>query len=187
MLLDKSLVNMYCTDTIPVSLRNVKPGRRMLTVVPAQNNHVDVMANSPSITVNYEPAAPGPAIGNAASSAAPPITIVLPKPGATVSGSFDVVVEVKNFHLSCDLYDKPDVADYGYWQLNFDIMEGQMMGMATTAGMSCYGCCTRRPRGGSRVRPTRSSRCWRTTRTYHCSPSSPTRCRSRCDEPGVAP
>ena len=38
-LLDKTLVNMFCTETARISLQNVKPGRHTVTVVPAQNDH----------------------------------------------------------------------------------------------------------------------------------------------------
>jgi len=54
-LIDKSLVNMYCTPTATVSMQNVTPGRHTLTVVPALNDHVEVEHNARSITINYQP------------------------------------------------------------------------------------------------------------------------------------
>ena len=69
--------------------------------------------------------------------ATPAIRIISPKAGAAVSGSFNVVVEVSNFALSCPLFGKPDLAGYGHWHLNWDSTTGPMMGMMTMAGMSC--------------------------------------------------
>jgi len=90
-----------------------------------------------SITIDYEPAHPLPTIIDATFSGAPTITILSPKNGATVSGVFDVVVKVQNFHVNCDLMGKPDVSRYGHWHLNLDSMSGPMMGMGTMLGMSC--------------------------------------------------
>jgi hypothetical protein len=136
-LLDKALVNMFCTPAATISLQNVTPGMHTLTAVPALNDHTEVEENANSITIDYEPAHALPTIANATFSAAPSITILSPKSGDTVSGSFDVVVKVVNYHLSCDLMGKPDVAGYGHWHLNLDTMTGPMMGMGTMLGMSC--------------------------------------------------
>lgn len=136
-LIDKSLVNMFCTAQATISMQNVKPGMHSLTVVPAQNDHAEVEANAQSITVDYEPTSPIPAITDASFAGAPSIKIVSPAPGTVVSGSFDVVVDVSNYNLSCDLFGKPDVAGYGHWHLNFDSDTGPMMGMGSMAGMSC--------------------------------------------------
>src|SRR5438876_434198 len=38
-LLDKSLVDMYCGERATISLAGVQPGSHTLTVVPAQNDH----------------------------------------------------------------------------------------------------------------------------------------------------
>jgi len=40
-LLDKSLINMFCTPAVTVSMQNVKPGKHTLTVVPALNDHAE--------------------------------------------------------------------------------------------------------------------------------------------------
>ncbi len=135
--IDKSLVNMFCTPEATISLQNVKPGKHTLTVVPAQNDHAEVMENGASIDIDYQPTSPKPEIKDATSSGAPSIKIVSPRAGDTVSGKFDIVVEVTNFNLSCDLYGKPAVAGYGHWHLNLDSTAGPMMGMMTMAGMSC--------------------------------------------------
>lgn len=136
-LIDKSLVNMFCTPQATISMQNVKPGMHTLTVVPAQNDHAEVEANAQSITVNYAPASPMAPITDASFASGPSVKIVSPAPGTVVSGAFDVVVDVSNYNLSCDLFGKPDVAGYGHWHLNFDSDTGPMMGMGSMAGMSC--------------------------------------------------
>jgi ribosomal protein L24E len=135
--IDKSLVNMYCAPEAKISLQNVKPGKHTFTVIPAQDDHAEVHENAASVEIEYAPTAALPEIKDATTVAKPTITIVSPKAGDTVSGKFDVVVEVKNFNLSCDLFGKPGVAGYGHWHLNLDSTSGPMMGMGTMAGMSC--------------------------------------------------
>jgi hypothetical protein len=136
-LLDKSLVNMYCTPTATISLQNVAPGMHTLTAVPTLNDHTEIEENVTSITIDYEPTRPLPTIADATFAGASSITILSPKNGATVSGSFDVVVAIKNFNLSCDLMGKPSVTGYGHWHLNLDSISGPMMGMGTMLGMDC--------------------------------------------------
>jgi len=135
--IDKSLVNMYCTPQAKISLQNVKPGMHTLTVLPAQDDHAEVHENAASVTIDYEPTSPLAEIKDASTTAKPSIKIISPKAGDTVSGNFDIVVEVQGFNLSCDLYGKPAVAGYGHWHLNLDSTSGPMMGMGTMAGMSC--------------------------------------------------
>jgi hypothetical protein len=136
-LLDKSLVNMYCSDRAAVSLEGVKPGRHTLTVVPAQNDHAEIEKNATSLTITYQPAHPQPAPKATAPAGTPSIKILSPKPGETVSGSFPVRIEARGFTLACDEMGKPDVPGHGHWHLNFDTMKGPMMGMMTMAAMSC--------------------------------------------------
>jgi hypothetical protein len=136
-LLDKSLVNMYCTPTATVSMQNIKPGRHTLTVVPALNDHAEVEPNARSITINYQPTNPLPALTDKTFSGVPSIKIISPQPGATVSGPFDVRVQISNFNANCDLMGKPGVAGYGHWHLNLDTSTGPMMGMGSMVAMSC--------------------------------------------------
>jgi hypothetical protein len=136
-LLDKALVNIYCTPTATISMQNVAPGMHTLTAVPTLNDHTEIDENGNSITIDYEPAHPLPTVTGATFAGAPTITILSPKNGAVVSGTFDVVVKVTNYHLSCDLMGKPDVTRYGHWHLNLDSMSGPMMGMGTMLGMDC--------------------------------------------------
>ena len=136
-LLDKSLVDMYCGDRATVSMSGVKSGAHTLTVVPAQNDHTEIEHNAASLKIDYAPTSPKPLAKVAAPAGKAAIKIISPKPGETVSGSFDVNVEVSNFDLTCDEMGKPDVPGHGHWHLNFDTMKGPMMGMMTMAGMSC--------------------------------------------------
>jgi hypothetical protein len=136
-LLDKSLVNMYCSSTATISLQNVAPGMHTLTAVPTLNDHTEIEENATSITIDYEPANALATITDTTFAGPPSITILSPKNGATVSGSFDVVVAIKNFNLSCALMGKPSVTGYGHWHLNLDSMSGPMMGMGTMLGMDC--------------------------------------------------
>ncbi len=136
-LLDKALVNMYCTPTATVSMQNLKPGRHTLTVVPALNDHAEVEPNARSITIDYAPIHPLPVLTDKTFAGAPSIKILSPQPGATVSGPFDVTVQLSNFNASCALMGKPDLAGYGHWHLNLDSSSGPMMGMGSMLGMSC--------------------------------------------------
>ena len=136
-LLDKSLVDMYCTPTATVSMQNVKPGRHTLTVVPALNDHAEVEPNARSITIDYQPTNPLPALTDKTFPGAPSIKIISPQAGATVSGPFDVRVQISNFNPNCDLMGKPGVAGYGHWHLNLDTSTGPMMGMGSMVAMSC--------------------------------------------------
>jgi hypothetical protein len=136
-LLDKALVNMYCQPVATISLQNVAPGMHTLTAVPTLNDHTEIEEHGNSITIDYEPTHPLPTITGASFASAPAITILSPKNGAVVSGTFDVVVKVTNYNLSCDLMGKPDVTRYGHWHLNLDSMSGPMMGMGTMLGMAC--------------------------------------------------
>src|SRR5258708_38283160 len=99
MVLDQSRVNMFCAPAATISLQNVTPGMHILTAVPALNDHTEVEENANAISFDYEPAHVLPAIANATFAAAPAITILSPKNGDTVSGSFAVIVKVVNYHF----------------------------------------------------------------------------------------
>jgi hypothetical protein len=137
LLLDKALVNMFCTPQATVSLQNVKPGMHNLTVVPALDDHAEVEMNGQTLSFDYEPTNPLQVIADATSTAKPSIKILSPASGAVVSGAFDVSLQVTGYNLSCDLYGKPDLFGYGHWHLNLDSLSGPMMGMAGMMGMSC--------------------------------------------------
>ncbi|MGH7911242.1 MAG: hypothetical protein ACREOV_05935 [Candidatus Dormibacteraceae bacterium] len=139
-LLDGTLVDMFCTPAVTISFQNVPSGHHSITVVPALNNHVEVTPNAADLRVDYQPASPLPTIPPAAKSAGrPAIQIVSPATGTRVSGLFTMSVAVQNFQLSCPLLGKPPVAGYGAWNLNLDSLNGPSGGanMATMARISC--------------------------------------------------
>ncbi|MBA3653173.1 MAG: hypothetical protein H0W70_03150 [Actinobacteria bacterium] len=139
LLLDKVLINMYCSPDATVSMQNIKPGVHKLEVAPALNDHAEVLeaGNAQTISFDYEPTSALPVLTDETSADKPSIKILSPKPGAVLSGAFDVVVEIKNFEDNCNLFGKPGVAGYGHWHANLDSMEGSMMGMGTMLGMAC--------------------------------------------------
>ncbi len=136
-LLDGALVNMYCTPAAVVSLQNVKPGMHTLTVVPALDDHQQVTPSARSIMFDYAPAKPLPAVTGMMPMGKPSITVLSPKPGATVAGTFTVRVRIKDYRVSCALFGKPNLHGYGHWHLNLDTATGGMMGMGGMMAMSC--------------------------------------------------
>jgi hypothetical protein len=105
------LTTMACSDRFAVSTRGLKPGKHVLAVVLANDAHA--MNGLPAtISFTYEPARPNPLPAPLAGK--PFVTIVSPKNGASVSRKFDLVLDVRDFHLSCDLEGKPDVAGWGH-------------------------------------------------------------------------
>jgi hypothetical protein len=143
LLLDKELVNMFCTPDASVSMQNVRPGMHELEVLPALNEHDEVMKNGQTIKFDYEPTGPMPVITGETKSGSPSIQILSPHSGDTVTGTFTVKVKISGFENSCNLFGKPDVAGYGHWHANLDFTTGAMMGMAGKngkggmLGMSC--------------------------------------------------
>ena len=144
LLLDKVLVNMFCTSQASVSMQNVRPGMHTLEVVPALNEHDEVMKNGQTIKFDYEPTSPLPVITGETRSGSPSIQILSPRSGDTVTGTFDIKVKITGFENSCNLFGKPDVAGYGHWHANLDTTTGAMMGMGAgkngkggMLGMSC--------------------------------------------------
>lgn len=139
-LLDGALVNMFCTNTASVSLQNVPAGKHTLTVVPAENDHNDMMfmqsKEMRQVGFVYRPSHPLPA-AQPWSLGKPAIKITSPANGQTVHGAFALNIAVSSFKLSCDLYGKPNLKGWGHWHINHDSMTGAMMGMGTMLGMSC--------------------------------------------------
>jgi hypothetical protein len=134
--LDGSLVDMYGSPSATISLQNVAPGKHTLTFLPATNEHMDDMKAARKVTFTYQPSAPLPAIGARTFSGKPAVTILEPKPGSTVSGSFEMKVATTNFALSKALFGKANVPGYGHWHVNVDSTTKGMMGMGTMMGMS---------------------------------------------------
>jgi hypothetical protein len=135
--LDGSLINMFCGPRSAVSLQNVDPGRHTLQFIPAANQHEDDLKAEKKLSFTYRPTAALKPIVAEKAAGKPAITILSPKPGSTVHGSFDFAVKPRNFELSCALYGKKDIAGYGHWHANVDSTTKGMMGMATMLGMSC--------------------------------------------------
>jgi hypothetical protein len=132
-----NLLDMYCSSPVRISMQNLKPGIHKLIALPAQNDHAEIENNAASVSIDYEPAQPLPAIADATFPGPPSIKITNLKAGQVISGAFDVQVQITNFNLSCDLEGKPDVAGYGHWHLNLDTATGPMMGMGTMLRMGC--------------------------------------------------
>ncbi len=137
LLIDKSLVDMFCAPDATLSMQNLQPGPHTITAQPALTNHMDVEMNASSVTIDYEPTHPLPALTAATFAGAPSIKIMSPAKGAQLSGSFDITVQVANYNVSCALEGKPDVAGYGHWHVNLETLNSGMMGMETMARMSC--------------------------------------------------
>jgi hypothetical protein len=135
--LDHSLVNMFCGPRAQVSMLDVKPGKHTLQFVPAANDHAEDKKAGKQVSFVYKPSSPLPPAKPLTFGGKPQVRIVSPKPGATVHGGFDFVVDVNNFRLSCALYGKDRVQGYGHWHANVDTTTQGMMGMATMLGMSC--------------------------------------------------
>ncbi len=135
--LDKSLINMFCGPRASISMLDVQPGKHTVEFIPAANNHADDLKAMKKISFTYKPANPLPAVKPLNFAGKPAISIVSPKPGATVHGGFNFAVAVKNFRLSCALYGKANVKGYGHWHANVDTTTQGMMGMGTMLGMSC--------------------------------------------------
>ena len=137
LLIDKSLVDMYCAPDATLSMQNLQPGIHTITAQPALTNHVDVEMNASSVTIDYEPTHPLATLTAAAFPGAPTIKILSPTKGAQLSSNFDITVQVSNYNISCALEGKPDVAGYGHWHVNLETLNSGMMGMETMARMSC--------------------------------------------------
>jgi hypothetical protein len=126
--LDGALVNMYCGPAA-LSLQNVKPGEHTIAIIPAKNDHSEVEAAKTQVKFTYQPTNPLPPL-QAIDVGKPRVAILWPKNGATVSGaSFPLVMDVRNFRLSCDMLGKPKVANTGHWHVDVNKPETAMMGM----------------------------------------------------------
>src|SRR5258707_12154836 len=129
-------MHMLCPAAAVVSLQNVKPGMHTLTVVPALDDHQQVTPSARSIMFDYAPAKPLPALTGPMTMGKPSITILSPKPGATVSGNFTCPVRINHSKGSCALFGKPNLHGFGHWHLNLDSDTGGMMSMGGNTTMS---------------------------------------------------
>jgi hypothetical protein len=134
-ILDGKLIDMTplqgpTRDTI--STVGVTPGRHVLTIVPARNNHSMVMSKAVKVRFTYNgPYGPQPA--GYTGTGTPGISIISPAPGSTVRGSsFDMTARVSNFVLSQESFGKSLVTGEGHWHIFLDKVG--MAHMLTMAG-----------------------------------------------------
>jgi len=82
------------------------------------------------VKVTYQPVHSLPAVGGIRAGK-PSVSILWPRNGAAVSGStFPLVMDVRNFRLSCDLMGHPKLANTGHWHVDVDKSEvAAMMSM----------------------------------------------------------
>ncbi len=136
-ILDGGLVDMACGPGYLVSLRNVKPGQHTLMAVPAQNNHMEIKEGAAQVNLTYRPEAT-PTSVRGVKLGRPRLSISFPGNGTTVSGqSFPLILNVRNFRLSCELEGKPQVVGTGHWHVHLDRMAPGMAGLATLMAMGC--------------------------------------------------
>jgi hypothetical protein len=153
--IDGALVDMFCGPAV-VSFQNLQPGTHTISVIPAKNDHSEIDAAKSQVKITYQPAHALPAVGGI-SAGKPSVSILWPRNGATVSGnSFPLVMDVRNYRLSCDLMGHPKVANTGHWHVDVDrsevasmmemkgkqmtqqqMMMAMMEAMATMLNMGC--------------------------------------------------
>ena len=120
--IDGALVNMFCGPAV-VSFQNLKPGTHTISVIPAKNGHSEIESAKAQVKITYQPANALPAIGGI-SAGKPSVSILWPRNGATVSGSsFPLIIDARNYRLSCDLMGHPKVANTGHWHVDVDRSE----------------------------------------------------------------
>jgi hypothetical protein len=143
------LTNFYCSRSFDISGIGLRPGNHVLAVTLADDAHTDITKPA-TVSFNDRPAVPQ-ALPGAMTGGKPSVTILRPQNGATVGKKFNLVMQVKNFDLSCDLEGKPDIPGWGHIHVflhqagadrGMNEMHGGMMSMA---GMISMPCSTRTP------------------------------------------
>jgi hypothetical protein len=119
-ILDGKLVDMGAGEHDVVSMLGVAPGAHTLTLVPSNNNHMEVMSGAVMIPFTYAgPVRPLPAPISYPDT--PTIAVASPASGAVVKGSsFDMNVNVANLSLSGELFGKDLVTGWGHWHVFVD-------------------------------------------------------------------
>ncbi len=129
--IDGALVNMFCGPAV-VSFQNLKPGTHTISVIPAKNDHSEIESAKAQVKITYQPAHALPTVGGV-SAGKPSVSILWPKNGATVSGTtFPLVMDVRNFRLSCDLMGHPKLANTGHWHV--DVGKSEVAAMMSMKG-----------------------------------------------------
>ncbi len=106
------LTTMACADHFAISTQGLRPGKHVLTVVLANDAHA--MNSLPvSTSFTYAPSRANP-LPDAMTSGKPTVEILSPKNGASVGRTFDILLAVHNFDLSCGLEGKSDVSGWGH-------------------------------------------------------------------------
>ncbi len=120
-LIDGRLIDMSGRAADSISMVGITPGPHILTLVPAQNNHSELMESAVNIPFTYAgPFLPQP--GPFTFPDPPSLMITSPANGSTVhGGSFDITVDIQNFVLSSESYGKEMVDGVGHWQIYVDL------------------------------------------------------------------
>ncbi len=106
------LVGPFCSPSVQLSGRGLAAGRHTITVVLATDAHA--MASMPtSVTFNYQPVGTKP-LPAPIRNGKPTVTVLSPRDGATVAKHFTLALNVRNFHLSCGLEGKRNIAGWGH-------------------------------------------------------------------------
>ena len=106
------LVGPFCSPSVAVSGRGLAPGRHTITVALATDAHA--LASMPtSVTFTYQPVGTKP-LPLPSRSGRPSVAILSPRNGASVGKRFTLVLGVHDFHLSCGLEGKRDIAGWGH-------------------------------------------------------------------------
>lgn len=127
-LIDMTPLNDPTRDTI--SMLGLEPGKHVLTLVPAEDDHTVIWSKAVSIPFYYYgPYVPEPT----GDSGIPSIMITSPAPGTTVTGkSFTMTVNVQSFVLCQECFGKALVAGEGHWHVFEDNVD--MAGMRQMSG-----------------------------------------------------
>lgn len=120
-LIDGMLIDMSGRPADTISMVGITPGPHILTLVPARNNHSEIMESAVNIPFTYAgPYFPQP--GPYYFENPPSLMITSPANGSTVQGgSFDLTVDIQNFVLSAESYGKEMVDGVGHWQIYVDL------------------------------------------------------------------
>lgn len=136
------LINMYCSTSITIPGQGLTPGKHTIIAVLAGDMH-NMVSKPAMLTINYEPKVLPTPLPKPRATGKPTISIVYPKPGATVGPRLDLKVNWTNFTPSCRLEGKPDIAGYGHIHVFVDpnmkaMMSGNMAAaMQGMIGMPC--------------------------------------------------
>src|SRR5258708_1341702 len=103
LLIDKSLVDMFCAPDATLSMQNLQPGTHPIPAQPALTNHMDVEMNAASVTIDYEPTHPVASLTAATFAGSPSIKILSPAKGAQLSANFNITFQQSTYNITCRL------------------------------------------------------------------------------------